>query len=159
MARGLPKSYIVRARRMLPKGASISQIFKKAWRLYKGSKVYKPLTRKVKNPKKRGKTRMARRKRRSRRYSMTIPIAPIVGLAVGMAKPLDNAIKGNIPAAVDQLKYNYLGLTVDNKFSTTGLMQGLVPLVAGLLVHKFVGGAPLNFNKMLARARVPFIRI
>ena len=102
---------------------------------------------------------MAKRKRKRGKRGFTIPIAPIVGLAAGLAGPLKDVIDGNIEFAVNKLKYSYLGLDTSNNFSLDGLMSGLVPLVAGGLVHKFVGGAPLNLNRMLAAANVPIIRI
>lgn len=139
---GLPKAYI--------KKWGVS---KRAWKEYRA----KSLSGTKKSSKK--SVRKTAKKKGRRRYSMTIPLAPMVGLAAGLASPIDRAIKGNIPGAVNDLKYNYLGLTADNRFDFNGLMKGLVPLVAGLLVHKYVGGPPLNFNAMLGRARVPFLRI
>lgn len=98
-----------------------------------------------------------KKKRRSR--AITIPLAPMIGLAAGMAEPIRYAMEGNIPETIEQLKFNYVGLTRDNRFDVNGLMKGVLPLVVGLLVHKFVGGSPLNLNRILARANVPFIRI
>ena len=99
-------------------------------------------------------------KKKKRRYSMTIPLAPIIGLAAGMAKPAQKLMAGDIEGAIEELSWNYLGYSPARKqFDITALVNGTLPLVVGLLVHKFVGGAPLNFNKILAAAKVPFIRI
>lgn len=112
--------------------------------------------------KRRSVRRMARRKKhRSRK--MTIPMAPLIGLGVGMTSgPLgsavDHALAGNFSDAMATLAHNYLGLH-SNTFDARRLQNGLVPLVIGGLVHKFVGGSPLNINRMLASAGVPFIRI
>ena len=104
---------------------------------------------------------MAKKKKRSRKF--TLPIAPLAGLAVGMAMPIGELMAGNIPRAIDYLAYNYLGIagttTGQISFNPDGMKNGLLPLVVGGLVHKFVGGAPLNLNRMLAAAGVPVIRI
>lgn len=118
----------------------------------------KKLTKSSKKTKRR-KTNLARRKRRRGRRKFTIPIAPIVGLAAGMAEPIDAAINGDIQGAINGLKWNYLGIGHDGRFEPAAMTKGLLPLVLGLLVHKFVGGAPLNLNRTLANAGVPFIRI
>ena len=102
---------------------------------------------------------MARRRRKRGKRKFTIPIAPIIGLGVGLAGPAKDLMDGNVEYAVNKLKYSYLGLTPDNQFKPEALLNGLVPLIAGVLVHKFVGGPPLNVNRMLARANVPIIRI
>jgi len=39
------------------------------------------------------------------------------------------------------------------------LKQGLGSLIIGALVHKFVGGSPLNVNRALGRAKIPFLRL
>ena len=146
---GLPKSYI--------KKYGIS---KKAWREYHKKK--KPRSRKVTKPKKRRRVnRTARRKRKGRRrYSMTIPVAPVLGLVAGMANPIQLAMAGQPELALKDALWKYTGWNSDaNKWEWGGMIQGVGPLIAGLLVHKFVGGPPLNLNKILAQSRVPFLRL
>lgn len=154
MARkGLPKSIIKKY-----------GITKKAWSVFRGRKKSSSKSRKVTrtNPKRRVKT-TARRKRRRGRGGFTIPLAPIIGLAAGMAGPAERIIAGDIKAAVNELAYNYLGMAnvgyAKPVFDPKGMLNGLVPLALGLAVHKFVGGPPLNANRMLAAAKVPLIRI
>jgi len=120
------------------------------------------LTGKVKKTTRKVGRKMARRYRRKRRRGarkFTLPIAPLVGLGVGIAPAIKDVMDGNIDMAVNKLKYSYLGLTPDNKFKVEGLMSGLVPLALGCAVHKFIGGPPINANRMLAAANVPIIRI
>ncbi|MBA7531061.1 hypothetical protein ES705_23272 [subsurface metagenome] len=100
-----------------------------------------------------------RRKKKRAKRKFTIPIAPIVGLAAGLAGPIKDLMDGEPEYAVNKLKYSYLGLTPDNVFKAEALMSGLFPLIMGGLVHKFIGGPPLNLNRMLAQANVPIIRI
>jgi len=174
LPRGLPASYIKKAKRELGKGASWHDIFKRAWELYKGSKVYKAVSgnptkkkgSRKKSSKKRSVSRMAKKKRRYSR-SLTIPLAPIAGLVAGLATPppgresvITNILQGDWKNAFTALAINYTGVDPNTgKFDFNNLTRGLFPLVAGLLVHKFVGGSPLNLNRMLARHKIPLIRI
>lgn len=101
---------------------------------------------------------MAKPKKKAKR-KFTLPIAPIIGLAVGIAPAIKDVADGEYEMAVNKLKYSYLGLDLNNKFKPEALMNGLVPLIVGGLVHKFIGGPPINMNRMLASAGVPVIRI
>ena len=163
MPRGLPASYIKKAKKELGKGASFSRIFKRAWQLYKGSKVYKAL--KGENPRKKSKTKKGGSRkvaRKKRRYSrkMTIPLAPVIGFLGTEA--MQNTIK-NLMAGKHQEAMRYLphlvGLHSDGTFHWQTLLNNMTPIIIGLLVHKFVGGSPLNLNRTLARHKVPLIRI
>lgn len=101
---------------------------------------------------------MTKKKRGPRKF--TIPLAPILGLAAGLAKPLQFLLAGQVEYAVIEATRNYTGYDMQaQSFWAPNLMKGLVPLLIGLGVHKFVGGAPLNANRMLAAANVPIIRI
>jgi len=114
---------------------------------------------------------MAKRKRmsRPRRYykairrrakKTTIPIAPLMGLVAGIAEPVQYAVKGEFGNAIQIGVINYTGYDMaTKKFYFDRLQNGLLPLVAGMLVHKFVGGKPLGLNQMLAQAGVPYVRI
>lgn len=119
--------------------------------------------RKKSNPKRSVRRTARRRKKRRSRGGFTIPLAPIAGLAAGMATPIQKALDGDWVGALDKLAYNYAGVEGveggNPRFNPNGLQNGLVPLIIGAMVHKFVGGRPLNLNAMLARAKVPFIRI
>jgi len=104
--------------------------------------------------------KMARR-RRGRRGSrkFTLPIAPIAGILAAPA--VGAAIKAAMAGDVDGVLYEakkLVGFTGD-QFDAFALGSNVLPIVSGLLIHKFVGGAPLNLNRMLASAGVPFIRI
>jgi len=124
------------------------------------------------NPRPKKKARKVKRKmtkkktRRSR--SMTIPLAPVIGLGVGLTSSpagysngaIGFLMKGQIEYAMRALSMNFLGYEPANgTFRIERLGGGLFPLILGGLVHKFVGGSPLNLNATLGRARVPLIRI
>lgn len=111
---------------------------------------------------------MAKRKRSYRRYftrvsrhakKMTIPLAPIAGIlgapAVGYA--VGDAMAGNYPQALNDLK-SIVGITSDGRFDFNLLKINMTPVVAGLLIHKLVGGK-LGLNATLGKAGVPIIRI
>ena len=106
---------------------------------------------------------MAKKKRRRKSKSMTLPIAPLAGLAAGLAAPVQSAMDGAYRDAVNKLLRNYVGLdgylTGNYTFRPEMMINGLAPLVIGGLVHKYVGGKPLNINSTLARSGVPLIRI
>ena len=105
------------------------------------------------------KRRMTKRKRR-RSSGISIPLAPIAGLAAGLGEPIARVISGDYDGAIVLLGRHYTGFdSKSGTFQPNYLKKGLLPLIAGLLVHKFVGGTPLNLNRVLARAKVPFIRI
>lgn len=148
--KGLPKSIIKKY-----------GITKKAWRVYRGRKKsssrVKKYTKTSKKTTRRRKKLAKKNKRGPRKF--TIPLAPVIGLLAGVVPAVGPALDGDYEGAMNKLKFNYLGLSHDNQFRPEGLLAGLVPLIVGALVHKFVGGAPLNVNRMLAAANVPVLRI
>lgn len=88
-------------------------------------------------------------------------MAPIIGLAVPLIDPICKVTKGDYNGALDDLAFRFAGINrnQNNQFEWGGLVQGYGPLAVGLLVHKFIGGKPLNANAMLAKAKIPYIRI
>jgi len=132
--------------------------FKKGWKAYKASKKSKSSNPRPKTKARKVRRNMAKKKRRRSR-SMTIPLAPIIGLASGLALPAQEIIAGRIESGMDIALANFTGFSKDGSFNMERLKRGLLPVIAGLLVHKFVGGAPLNLNRVLAASKVPFIRI
>lgn len=101
-------------------------------------------------------TRRVRSRRRSN--NLTIPIAPLAGLAVGVVPAIQLLAQGKANAAMSDLVYSYTGWrTWDNSWSYRGLMRGLLPLAIGGMVHKV--GNRLGINRALSSAGIPFIRI
>lgn len=95
-----------------------------------------------------------------RRRKITIPLAPLIGLAVGLEEPFWKFVERDYRGAIDDLSYRYTGWNRNAKiWQPEGLAEGLLPLIIGAAVHKFVGGDPLNVNRILARAGLPLIRI
>lgn len=89
---------------------------------------------------------------------MTVPIAPIAGLAAGLAGPTQRAINGDFSGAIKEITYNYTGFNVDSgQFDPGGLWRGLAPLLAGYMVHWTA--SKIGINRALGRARVPIVRV
>jgi len=106
----------------------------------------------------RKKVRKTAKKKTKRRYSMTIPLAPVLGLAA----PLVHSIpwfKQDIVSGFNDLSASILGYDFKAaQFDWNTMKRGLVPIVLGLLVHKFIGGK-LGVNRMLGRAKIPLLRL
>ena len=101
---------------------------------------------------------MAKKKRGPRKF--TLPMAPILGLLAGSKDAIQMVVDGDYDGAVTNLIGNYTGYdTRTKKWWAPNMAKGLLPLIIGILVHKYVGGTPLNVNRMLASANVPIVRI
>jgi len=126
----------------------------------KGRSATNPRT----SEKKARKVRKMTKKKRRNSSGMTFPLAVIAPLAAGLGEPVLNMVADPSPESIKQslnhIALIYTGYNVINGHVQPEMLnKGLIPLVIGLCVHKFVGGAPLNLNRILARAKVPFIRI
>lgn len=93
------------------------------------------------------------------RRGFTLPIATLAGLGIGVAPSAQSLLAGDYVGAFDGLAYRYAGWNNSTKkFDPNGLMQGLVPLVGGVMISKLIGGT-LGVNRKLASAGVPILRI
>lgn len=102
---------------------------------------------------------MSKKRKRGKR-KFTIPLAPIIGIvaAPSVRQTVDDLMKGDFNTAMAHAGH-IVGIQTDGKFNAQLLISNIGPMVIGGLVHKLVGGAPLNLNRMLASANVPVIRI
>jgi len=169
MPRGLPASYIKKAKRELGKGASWHDVFKRAWQLYKGSKVYKAVKgnprKKSSNPKK-GKRRgvsVPKKKRRSRR-TKKIPLLPIIGTFApfampsgGYGVPYKQIMRGDFENAAKGLLKLYTGFDVEN--GTWNIMdaKGLASVLVGAVGHKIASW--LGVNRVFGRMPSPLNKL
>lgn len=103
---------------------------------------------------------MAKAKARRHSRSMTLPLAVIAGMAVPAVDLWQNGIRqGDAGRTMNTAAAIFTGYNPESKTWEIGyLKRGLLPVVAGLLVHKFVGGR-LGVNRALANAGVPLIRL
>lgn len=97
--------------------------------------------------------------RKRRRRSTTIPMAPMLGIIAGLYQPITRAISGDFQGALHSLRDRGTGFDDSGNFHFEWLIPMWGPIISGLLIHKFVGGWPLNLNRTLAAHRVPLIRI
>jgi hypothetical protein len=101
---------------------------------------------------------MARKTKRRSTRNFKIPVATLVGLGVGMVDPLMKLYHQDVRGAMADLSYRYVGYNLPSKrLDFGGLQQGLLPLVIGALVSKYVGGRPLNLNRYLSG--IPLIKL
>lgn len=96
-------------------------------------------------------------KKRHFTRSTTIPIAPIIGL---VAMPnLQAAIYNAQHGDMDNLLLN-LGRIIGadpGGYNVNYLINNMIPLAVGMAIHW--AASKLGVNRMLGRAKVPFIRI
>lgn len=95
------------------------------------------------------------RKKHYRRPGFTLPLA-IVGGFMPMAVGAYNrrSTPGEIPK---YLLASLTGYYPGVGWNAANMKDGALPLLAGMLAHKLAGR--LGINRLLARARVPVIRI
>jgi len=90
---------------------------------------------------------------------LTLPMGLLAGLAPGVTRTAQTFQANGAQAAANEALAIYSGFdTETNSFSMSNLSLGLVPLLVGWGLHKFVGGG-LGINRALAQARVPLIRL
>lgn len=113
---------------------------------------------------------MAKRYRRVRRYfartkrrasKMTIPVALVGGVGAGMVTPIMKALEGDYKSSLEYVVYNYTGMRQSSPgvwiFDMTGLKSGVLPMIAGAIVHKAAG--KFGINAALGKAGVPIFRV
>lgn len=110
-------------------------------------------------------TRYVRRGYR-RASKMTLPIALIAGVIPGLSRMwthftnpgLHGQPNGFAAMGVEAGRI-YLGLdTRTGQFNMAWMSLGTGPVLLGAIVHKFIGGT-LGVNRMLARTKIPLLRL
>lgn len=103
--------------------------------------------------------RAAKDKPKHRKNGFTIPLAVAAGFGPLVGMGLQGYREAGYSGASNKLVYGLSGYDMANRnWSTQGLAQGLLPIMIGLVVHKVVGNR-LGVNRMLSRARIPFVRL
>jgi hypothetical protein len=96
-----------------------------------------------------------------RKKSFTIPVAIVAGFMPAVMDVKNNV--NNFGGWGGSAIHTLAGLTgydtVSKKYAGLSQMQaaGLYPIIAGFAIHW--GASKLGINRMLARSRIPFIRI
>jgi hypothetical protein len=94
-----------------------------------------------------------------RAKKMTIPVAMIAGFAPLVSGTVGYIQKDGLAGGTWFATQALTGYdTQVGKFWAPNLKKGLLPIVLGMAIHKFVGGT-LGVNRMLAGAGVPLLRL
>jgi len=90
---------------------------------------------------------------------MTIPIAPVLGLTGTLLGNgvVEKAMAGDYSGALSWARYNITGVYGDGTFNPAGLIQNWMPTIIGVGVH--IAASKLGVNRMLANAKVPYVRV
>lgn len=110
---------------------------------------------------------MAKKKKaRSRNNGIKIPISLVAGMIPGIGKLWEHGTNpglhgqpnGLLAMGVEGSRI-YIGYDPRNgQFNAGWLGMGLLPLIGGGIIHKFVGGR-LGINRMIANSGIPVLRV
>lgn len=99
------------------------------------------------------------RGRARRRSGATVPAAMLFGMVPGALQMMKAFDRSGFQGALAAGTAVFTGFDPSGGGFKFGMLRfGLMPLIGGLLVHKFIGGG-LGVNRMLASARVPLLRL
>lgn len=105
-------------------------------------------------------TRVVQAKRRSRRKT-TLPLGIVVPIAGSGIKTFAYAMEhpDAFPQrAIDMISMDYTGYSpFMGNWKISRLKYGLLPLVAGMIIHK--GANMIGINRAIANAKIPLIRV
>ena len=96
-------------------------------------------------------------KKHNHKKAFTLPLAVIAGFAPPIMRAADAWKAGTWRAGVKRLTQDMTGFNTAGVFTLANLQYGLLPVTAGILVHKAAG--MLGINRALAGAGIPFLRI
>lgn len=102
-------------------------------------------------------------KRHHGKAKMTIPLAVVAGFASPVGRTIGHFQSHGLTGeegAIAEFSRTMIGLNpyaTSMKFEGWRLRYGLMPVVFGLGVHKLAN--LIGLNRMLARARIPLVRI
>jgi hypothetical protein len=93
-----------------------------------------------------------------RKAGMTLPLAVLAGFAPLALNALKDYKDGGVQVLGKGLVLRTTGMNTETgKFMPEYLVQGMGPIVVGLLVHKVA--SKMGINRSLAGAGVPFLRV
>jgi len=101
----------------------------------------------------------ARRTVRRVARKTVVPIGIIAGMLPGVARTARFLQTQGPESAANEFMAIFSGYdTKTREFSVGNMKDGLFPLLAGIALHRVVGGM-LGVNRMLAASRIPLLRI
>jgi hypothetical protein len=99
------------------------------------------------------------KKRTYHKKAFTLPVAVLAGFAVPLTHSYNAYKVGGLSKAGSTMAKVMTGYDMEsNSFKFAELKAGLLPVVLGVLVHKFVGGK-MGVNRSLSSAGIPLLRI
>ena len=102
---------------------------------------------------------MARHRTHHKKKGMTLPLAAIAGFVPLVGVAHTSFKQGGVELLGNNMLSNLTGYDAPTRtWAFSHMSKGLIPIVAGLLAHKFVG-QKLGVNRMLANAGVPLLRL
>lgn len=122
-----------------------------------GLKRYWAAKRRGKSKTKRGGYRMSKY-RTHRSKKITLPLAVILGFMPLVAKGVSDVQAGGFGGLANTVPAIIPYDPATRSFTMSQLHMGLWPILAGFLVHKFIGGA-FGVNRALSRMGLPWVRI
>lgn len=95
---------------------------------------------------------------RHRTKKMTIPLAPIAGIAGApfMGYTIQSVMVGDFIGALKNVR-GIAGIDFTGKFRWDMLQANWTPILAGLMVHKLASAT--GVNRALASAKLPYLRL
>jgi len=84
-----------------------------------------------------------------------MPVAVVAGFWPTVQGVYNRRASGQ--AVADYLQAGWTGISPNGGFNVANLRVGLIPVLAGFVVHKLAG--MIGVNRALAQARVPLVRV
>jgi hypothetical protein len=101
---------------------------------------------------------MVAKRKRHKRGGMTLSVATLAGFVPLGGRVLTGFQGNGLYGAADGALSGLTGYsTFDRKWHADILAQNVLPIIAGIFVHKLAG--KLGINRALANAGIPFVRI
>ncbi len=107
---------------------------------------------------------MAKKKKNRKKAAFKIPLAatagilsPFISKAPSGGIIVDDLMRGDIAGALYNFKEKFSGVDADGNFRLDWVVNTYKPVIIGALISKFVGGRPLNLNRMLRN--IPYVKI
>lgn len=106
---------------------------------------------------------MARGRRKARgrrRKGFTLPLAVVAGFAIPTAKiVIHTQHSGFVNGGIREAGRILVGFDhMEGRFNLAWLFHGLLPIIAGGVIHKFIGNR-LGINRAMSSAGIPLIRL
>lgn len=96
--------------------------------------------------------------KRRRSGGMKIPLLLVAGLSVGVGNTLSDIQTYGLANGTKLMSRHWLGYDhVSGRFIPSLMKGGTYPLIVGAVLSKIASA--LGINKMLGRAKIPFIRL